>query len=446
MKETWIQQLRQKLADYEEPDPLLSWEEVEAALDQRQPSKVVPLWGRRVAAAVAFLLLAGGAVLYFNHREGAQETDGQVATIDTKQKDGDRNHGDSLHNLRSASITGTVSMIPRRLAQTVTDEAKTTEEPVAEQTETATADTTKAEQPHKGYGSASSAREWGSDPAVRIASHEGLTPRKATPRETAKPLTAKLYFSNTIGGGGSLLAAANTPQMDYSSNTPLPADDPNKGQESSNVGDGSSDTPGSESSSDDKDKDQNEGKQARTRRESVGQSATTDGQASQVSEHTNHRQPLRFGLLLRYQLSKRWALESGLTYTRLSADITRVANGTAVATIDQSLNYIGIPLTASYLIYKSRHLGFYASGGAMVEKMVYGSRTQAGSRQSISIHPLQFSVHAVLGAEWRFIPALSLFVEPGLGYYFDNHSTIPTFYQEHPLNFNLNLGLRFSFE
>jgi len=441
MKETWIQQLRQKLADYEEPDPLLSWEEVEAALDQRQPSKVVPLWARRVAAAVAFLLLAGGAVLYFNHREGAQETDGQVATIDTKKKDVDRNHGDSLHNLRSASITGTVPMIPRRLAQTVTDEAKTTEEPVAEQTETATADTTKAEQPHKGYGSASSAREWGSDPAVRIASHEGLTPRKATPRETAKPLTAKLYFSNTIGGGGSLLAAANTPQMDYNSNTPLPADDPNKGQEFSNVGDGSSDTPGSESSTDDKDKDQNEGKQARTRRESVGQTATADGQASQVSEHANHRQPLRFGLLLRYQLSKCWALESGLTYTRLSADITRIADGKTVATIDQNLNYIGIPLSASYLIYKSRHLGFYASGGLLVEKMVYGSR-----RQRVSIGPLQLSVNAGLGAEWRFIPALSLFVEPGLGYYFDNHSTIPTFYQEHPLSFNLNLGLRFSFE
>lgn len=446
MKETWIQQLRQKLADYEEPDPLLSWEEVEAALDQRQPSKVVPLWARRVAAAVAFLLLAGGAVLYFNHREGAQETDGQVATIDTKKKDGARNHGDSLQNLCSASITGTVPMISRRLAQTVTDEAKTTEEPVAEQTETATADTTKAEQPHKGYGSASSAREWGSDPAVRIASHEGLTPRKATPRETEKPLTAKLFLSNNIGGGGSLLAAANTPQMDYNSNTPLPADDPNKGEKSSDVGDDSSDTPGSESSSDDKDKDKNEGKQARTHRESVGQAATTDGQASQVSEHTSHRQPLRFGLLLRYQLSKRWALESGLTYTRLSADITRIADGKTVATIDQNLNYIGIPLSASYLIYKSRHLGFYAAGGLLVEKMVYGSRTEAGSRQRVSIGPLQLSVNAGLGAEWRFIPAMSLFVEPGLGYYFDNHSTIPTFYQEHPLGFNLNLGLRFSLE
>ena len=41
---------------------------------------------------------------------------------------------------------------------------------------------------------------------------------------------------------------------------------------------------------------------------------------------------------------------------------------------------------------------------------------------------------------------MSLFVEPDIGYYFDNHSSIPTFYQEKPLSFNLNLGLRFSFE
>ena len=81
-----------------------------------------------------------------------------------------------------------------------------------------------------------------------------------------------------------------------------------------------------------------------------------------------------------------------------------------------------------------------------MEKMVYGSRTEAGNRQRVSIGPLQLSVNAGIGAEWRFIPTLSLFVEPGLGYYFDNHSTIPTFYQEHPLSFNLNLGLRFSFE
>jgi hypothetical protein len=434
MKETWRQQLRQKLADYEEPDPLLSWEEVEAALDRQKSASVIPLWGRRIAAAAAILLMAGGAALYFNHREKAPE-DKTPATAEIMDKDhGGQQHADSPQEPPSATIAAIVNRMPRSLVQTSTEETETAQEPVAEQTETATADTTKAEQPHRG-----------SDPAVRVASHEGLTAYEAPHRKTANPLTAKLFFSNTIGGGGSLLAVANQPQMDYNSNKSQPVDVPEK-VNPPDISDNPTDVSDSETTTGDEDKDENDDKQARTRRARAGQATTADGQASQVSEHTSHRQPLRFGLLLRYQLSKRWALESGLTYTRLSADITRVANGTAVATIDQSLNYIGIPLSASYLIYKSHHLGFYASGGLLVEKMVYGSRTEAGSRQRVSIGPLQLSVNAGIGAEWRFIPALSLFVEPGVGYYFDNHSTIPTFYQEHPLSFNLNLGLRFSFE
>lgn len=435
MKETWRQQLRQKLADYEEPDPLLSWEEVEAALDRQESASVIPLWGRRIAAAAAILLMAGGAALYFNHREKAPE-DKTPATAEIMDKDhGGQQHADSPQEPPSATIAAIVNRMPRSLVQASTEETETTQEPVAEQTETATADTTKAEQPHRG-----------SDPAVRLASHEGLTAYEAPHRKTANPLTAKLFFSNTIGGGGSLLAVANPSQMGMNSSMPQPADDPYQGT-TPEVKDGdNTGVSDSKELSDDEDKDKNDDKQARTRRETVSRAASADGQASQVMEHASHRQPLRFGLLLRYQLSERWALESGLTYTRLSADITRVANGTAVATIDQRLNYIGIPLSASYLIYKSRHLGFYASGGLLVEKMVYGSRTEAGSRQRVSIGPLQLSVNTGIGAEWRFIPTLSLFVEPGVGYYFDNHSTIPTFYQEHPLSFNLNLGLRFSFE
>jgi len=45
-------------------------------------------------------------------------------------------------------------------------------------------------------------------------------------------------------------------------------------------------------------------------------------------------------------------------------------------------------------------------------------------------------------AEFRFSPQLSLYAEPGLGYWFDNGSDIPTYYQDKPLSFSLSLGLR----
>ena len=78
------------------------------------------------------------------------------------------------------------------------------------------------------------------------------------------------------------------------------------------------------------------------------------------------------------------------------------------------------------------------------EKMVKGSRTTQGETNSVSIHPLQVSVNGAAGAEFKFTEGLSLYAEPSLNYYFDNGSSIPTLYQEKPLNFNLNVGIRFN--
>ena len=160
-----------------------------------------------------------------------------------------------------------------------------------------------------------------------------------------------------------------------------------------------------------------------------------------VDEHAHHHQPVRFGLTFRYQLNDRWSLESGLTYTRLTADISTVAQG-VVADCSQSLTYIGIPLAVSYQLWAGSRFGVYASAGCMVEKMVKGQRTWQDHSASVSIRQLQFSLNVGVGAELKLTDWLSLFAEPGLGCYFDNGSSVPTYYQEHPLGVNLNVGLR----
>ena len=129
--------------------------------------------------------------------------------------------------------------------------------------------------------------------------------------------------------------------------------------------------------------------------------------------------------------------------TRLNADITRTTDGQSVE-LEQALTYLGIPLQASYLIWGYRRFSVYVSAGALVEKMVDGKRTMQGRKEKVSIHPLQVSLNSAVGAEYRFVDWLSLFAEPGLSYSFDNGSSIPTIYQETPLNFNLNLGFRFN--
>ena len=70
MKEQWRKELQEKLADYRQTAPLLSWEEIEEritpALGQPKPRR--GLANRWAAAAVA--LLVGGATVLLLHRNG----------------------------------------------------------------------------------------------------------------------------------------------------------------------------------------------------------------------------------------------------------------------------------------------------------------------------------------------------------------------------------------
>ena len=262
-------------------------------------------------------------------------------------------------------------------------------------------------------------------------------------------LTARVYFSNATTGYSNILST--TQQISVPSNqisedpnnpsTPhvnpqTPSDGSDNSGENTQSGEsvGGSDNNSENQSSGDESGNNQQGNNTR-------QGGTQQYRTQQTNETTHHHQPVRFGISLRYRISDRWSIESGLTYTRMVADFTKTVDDKSVTT-EQHLNYIGIPVTASYLLWGSRYVNIYLSAGAMVEKMVSGSRTSAGVTNSFSIHPLQFSVSGAAGAEFRFSPQLSLYAEPGLGYWFDNGSDIPTYYQDKPLSFSLSLGLR----
>ena len=110
--------------------------------------------------------------------------------------------------------------------------------------------------------------------------------------------------------------------------------------------------------------------------------------------------------------------------------------------MEQHLTYIGIPVNVSYRLWGSRYLNVYLSAGGMVEKMVKGSQQTSDMTTSVSIRPLQFSLNSAVGAEFNISRQFSLYAEPGLGYWFDNGSSVSTYYQDKPLSFNLNFGIR----
>lgn len=165
----------------------------------------------------------------------------------------------------------------------------------------------------------------------------------------------------------------------------------------------------------------------------------------------DHHLPIRIGLSVAYALTDRLSISSGLTYTRLSSDI-KDASRESKYIGEQRLHYVGIPVNVSYKVASFRWLGLYGTAGVLAEKCVSGTTDEGyvenntmkyTNTQDISSKPLQMSVNAGVGIQFDFIDNVGIYAEPGLSYYFDDGSALQTIYKEKPLNFNLNVGVRF---
>ncbi|MBR1547424.1 MAG: outer membrane beta-barrel protein [Prevotella sp.] len=427
MNEQWTEQIRQKMADYRQPAPEPSWHAINEALAaNRQRARRVALWHRRIAAAaVAIVLLTGGAS-YLLLRD-ADTAEGRLTASASMPKD-----VISSQPVEQKAETETILAVTKaepiakarvETPETVAEATAETVETIAEtKVETVAETTAMAETDSK-----EDATVQQNEPMATVESTTSREP-KARPTQVVYPkdlpamaakgsrLTAKVWLSNPIGSVTPNGSAANHPN--YQDSAPLSPE----GSYNNSSG--------------------------------ITNDAPTQHTVTE-SQSVSHRQPVRLGIALRYSLGRRWSVESGLTYTQLTADITTTEtthyeSGTTHYELQtkkqecvQRLSYVGIPLRASYLLADGTHFGLYATAGGMVEKMVSGRLTKPGAAdENISTGPLLLSVGAALGAEYRLGRQLSIYAEPGIDYYIARHSSVPTYYKEHPLSFNLNLGVR----
>ena len=167
-----------------------------------------------------------------------------------------------------------------------------------------------------------------------------------------------------------------------------------------------------------------------------------------------HHLPIRIGLSVAYALTDRLSISSGLTYTRLSSDI-KDASRESKYIGEQRLHYVGIPVNVSYKVASSRWISLYGTAGVLAEKCVSGTTDEGyvenntmkyTNTHDISSKPLQMSVNAGVGIQFNVHDNVGIYAEPGLSYYFDDGSALQTIYKEKPLNFNLNVGVRFKLE
>lgn len=173
-----------------------------------------------------------------------------------------------------------------------------------------------------------------------------------------------------------------------------------------------------------------------------------------VMDRVDHKRPIRTGVAFRWQLGKVLGVEAGLDYSILKSTFTTIS-GATVSEDAQTLRYVGFPLDLTANFLDTRYLSLYASAGGMMEKCVSGSvkstitadGVSAGSpeERKLGIDPLQWSVNAAAGVQFNVLPVLGIYAEPGVSYRFANGSDVQSIYTSRPLDFTFAFGLRFSF-
>ena len=165
-----------------------------------------------------------------------------------------------------------------------------------------------------------------------------------------------------------------------------------------------------------------------------------------IVRKSHHYMPISFSMALKYKLNHRFALETGLSYSRLKSEFEMGSNGNTINE-QQTIHYLGIPVKGIYNIYNRKTWSFYGSLGLSIEIPVHTPLNtsyylhgvlEATEKTTIRA-PWQWSVGTGLGLQYNFTPNIGLFAEPSLQYYIPAGTQIQTYRTEHPFNFSSGL-------
>lgn len=175
-----------------------------------------------------------------------------------------------------------------------------------------------------------------------------------------------------------------------------------------------------------------------------------------ISETKHHEPPFTLRVSLSRQLSAHWAMETGLSYLRLTSAFESGNDNTFIHRTQQ-LHYLGIPLKLSYDMSAAGRWSLYAIGGVQLDIPVCARLTtryiytddyeHIGNSPDIDTSiraPWQLSVGAGIGLQCRIASRVSFYLEPSINYYIPASSFVETYITEHPFTFSLPIGFRFT--
>lgn len=164
---------------------------------------------------------------------------------------------------------------------------------------------------------------------------------------------------------------------------------------------------------------------------------------------THHRLPLTFSLSVNKMLGRKWAVGTGLQYTRLYSE-TQEGNTYSWTQKEQRLHYLGIPLRATWYPVNTSRWAVYTSAQTMLEWPIHSTlqkNTYVGGSllesDKLRLSPsLQWSIGVAAGVEYRLSPVIGIYAEPSLQYFFKTGDAIDSYRTAHPATFSVPVGIR----
>ena len=407
MKEDWTEQLRRKLEGHQVPPPEGLWESISKELGLDEKSVRKPVTRRWYWAAAAAILALVGFFVFHDSNDGEQPQ--QVSAVPQQSVPQQSISVQSVSEpLAEADPVESRPQTTVPLLALAHHQVPVTQSQAEEDQPSVTEHQTEEVRPDAPTDSSSETQQSLDEPQMKksseITDNYTAYQYEPTPRHPAHSTSGKWSFGLNASGG--LLAQAGPLDQDYLKSG-IDIDHTDYTEELS-IG---------------------------TQLNPYSKSLT-----NQYNTHTEyvwkHHLPIRLGISVQYQLNNHLALLSGINYTRLSSEFGRTRDPNRY---DQKLQYLGVPVGLVWQLWTNNHLRFYLSGGMMLEKCV-SFDLEGGC--VLNQKPWQWSVDAAAGAEYTFIRQLGIYLEPSLGYYFDDGTPLEHYYKEHPFAPSIEFGLR----
>lgn len=168
--------------------------------------------------------------------------------------------------------------------------------------------------------------------------------------------------------------------------------------------------------------------------------------------NVKHNPPVSIGATISYPFSRKWSLETGVIYTRLSYTLDTYIQNSSNRKYTIALNYIGIPIGLRFQLLDTKRFGMYLVESMILEKGmsskaindVYTNNALVISySESYQIKGIQLSSFTGLGIEARTFNKLYLYGQGGVQAFFLNKTQPFNIRSEHVAWPSFQVGLRF---